>query len=143
MNNLAIDGSIKINISEISPAAFKGKKGPYLFNKIISIAILEDIYFGKVALTKPLALELLTFTDKFGIPQLKADCEVHLSANLKAVNLLDVIKVTETVKLEKLKDEILSFVAGNMKLLEQEIDVSLIPQEILAKAVSKLKVPQK
>jgi hypothetical protein len=36
-----------------------------------------------------------------------------------------------------------SFIAENMKQLEQEINVSLIPQGILAKAVSKLKVPQK
>ncbi len=104
---------------------------------------MEYIYFGKVTLTEQVALELPLFADKFGISQLKTDCEAYLSTNLKAVNLLDVIKVTQTVKLEKLEEKVVSFIAGNMKQLEQDINVSLIPQEILAKAVSKLKIPQK
>jgi len=95
------------------------------------------MYFGSLALTEPLALNLITLADEYLLPELKADCESYLSKNLKAANLLNVIKATEAAASEKLKERVVSFLAIHMKDLTKEIDVNLIPNKLLSEAILK------
>ncbi len=95
------------------------------------------MYFGSLALTETLALNLITLTDNFLLPELKADCESYLSKNLKAENLLSVIQAAEAAGSNEFKDKIVSYLATNMKDLKQEIDVNLIPNKFLSEAILK------
>ncbi len=103
------------------------------------IAILEYIYFGKIPLTEPLALDLIILADMYCMAELKADCETYLSANLKINNLLKIIKASETADSHKLEERIVSFLIENIEKLQQEMDFHEIPHELLVKSMLSMK----
>jgi len=121
--------SSKITVPDISPTSFK--------------AILEYIYFGKVSLTEKLALDLIVLADMYFLSDLKADCETCLSTCLNVKNFLDVMKAAEIADSGKLDDKVAAFLIINLEKLNQELDFSLIPQELFVKAIRKMKLNPK
>jgi len=104
---------------------------------------LEFIYFGKVSLTEKLALDLIVLADMYFLSDLKTDCETYLSACLSVKNFLDVMKAAEVADSNKLEDKVAVFLITNLEKLNQELDVSLIPQELFVKAMRKMKLNHK
>jgi len=127
----------EINIPDIPPANFKGKNVSSSFkSKLKWIALLEYIYLGKVALTESLALDLIILADMHLIAELKADCEAYLYSILTKTNFLEIIKVSQVVESEKLKDSAVSFLANMMEKPKQEIDSDLIPHDLFLQATN-------
>jgi len=121
--------SDKINVPDISSTNFK--------------AILEYIYCDKIALTEPLALDLIILADMYFLTKLKSDCEGYLSTHLTIQNLLNVVKAAETADSEKLNERVVSFLIANIDKVKQEIDIHAIPPELFIKAISNLKQSKK
>jgi len=133
----------KINVPEISPVNFKGKVSSSLKSKLKWIAILEYIYFGKIALTEQLAMDLAIVADMYCMAELKADCEAYLSKNMKAENLLAIIKTAETADSVKLENKIISFLVTNIDKLKDTMDVDSIPHPLLIKCMVKMNLALK
>ena len=114
---------------------------------LIKIAILEYIYFGKIDLTEQAALDLIILADMYCMAELKADCETHLSTNLKTNNFLKIIKAADSVDSQILEERIANFLIDNIGKLQQEIDLHEIPHELLVKSMMRMKqkhsTPQK
>jgi len=121
--------SSKITVPDISPINFK--------------AILEFIYFGKIVLTEKLALDLIVLADMYFLSDLKADCESYLTTCVSMTNFLNYMKVAETADAQKLEDKVASFLITNLEKISEDIDSSLIPQDLLIKAMKKMKFGQK
>jgi len=71
--------------------------------------------------------------------ELKADCEAYLSANLKAANLLKIIKAADTADSLILEEKIVSFLIENIEKLQQDMDLHEIPHELLVKSMMSMK----
>jgi len=132
--------SNKITVPDISPTNFKGIYQILLASPpIIILAILEYIYYDKVDLTEPLAMELIILADMYFLPNLKEDCANYLSKKLTVTNFVEVMKVSQTVESEKLEKRVVSFLISNIEKVEQVVDFRVIPQELLIKAIKDLK----
>merc|ERR1712142_144909 len=83
----------------------------------ISIDVMKDlvrfIYTGVAPNLETLAPELLAAADKYGLTRLKLQCESHLSTNLSATNVCELLVVADLHDSAFLRKEALQFLVNN------------------------------
>merc|ERR1712142_826447 len=83
----------------------------------ISIDVMKDlvrfIYTGVAPNLETLSPELLAAADKYGLTRLKLQCESHLSTNLSATNVCELLVVADLHDSAFLRKEALQFLVNN------------------------------
>ncbi len=129
----------KRSMSLISPLIISKVFFQLFQSESSSIAILEYIYCDKIALTEPLAMELIILADMYFLSKLKEDCEKYLSEKLVVANFVQIMKVAQTADSAKLENRVVNFLTSNIEKVKQEVDIHLIPPELFIKAIMSLK----
>ena len=91
---------------------------------------MEYIYCNEVTLDESLAFDLLPQSEEYMLQSLKYLCEKVLLKSIKFENVLDLLIMADTYRVEDLKNSCLSFVISNLSSVENNKQMTELPKHL-------------
>ncbi|KAJ5077468.1 btb-domain-containing protein [Anaeramoeba ignava] len=115
--------SILSSRSQYFKSLFKSKMKEYQENKLILkdvsssilFPILNYLYSGKIKINSENAIQILIFSSKYLIDDLIKICSNFIKKNLQFENVVDILKLSESMNLNQLFDSSYQFISENFE----------------------------